>query len=213
MVREALQQAHVLAAELLQPTQELFSDVCGAPADPQVGQHHSAAQFQQNALSQLQKLDLLVADLVQTGNLPIVRSLHSANQSTHTGVLIEDISAEFTASMGDEASMGELTDKTWLVAALYTVDSVLLTPWTNHQLALAARVIIQKLCAAANGHSIPLDAPQQQPLSDQVLLVSCMPAILTQLQTYLMKEADQHEKVVLPRQQGKLLSFLQSVRI
>ena len=203
-----LQLACSLAENVLKPPRAHFTDACGAPCMPDVAQSSSAAQFQATALASIGELDVMISDLRQAGSLPLRQLLKPEKQSLVAGMLIQEISEGAATKAQEDQLQARLATNSYFVTALYSSDSLLPAPWTTHQLSIASRNLLQALgtstsSAAAEHAGQPL--PGQPQLTGQELLLLAMPALLVRLQTCLMQDAEQHNKLEVPTQSGRLL--------
>ena len=212
-----------LAHELLRPPQALFSDASGAPHQPDVAQLRMAESFYAKALSSMQELYLLCIDLRQPGGLPLCEPQNTKGNCPPTGVLIEELSPDTAAKAQERQLQEQLLSNSCLVVALYAADSVLLTPWTTHQLGIASRDLLQALApsgmsavtpsgmSAVAKHMLQGASGQQQTVEQ--FLASVLPQLLSQFKLCFNKDMYQYEKAELPKQPGRAQSLLPGMRL
>lgn len=202
---ERLQQSCRLTHELLRPPQACFSDASGAPHQPDIAQLRMAESFHATALSWIQELEVLVIDLRQAGGLPLCEPQKTKGIYPSSGILIEELSPDTAAKAQERQLQEQLISNSCLVVALYAADSVLLTPWTTHQLGIASRDLLQALAPsgllAVAENMLQGVAGQQQPTHEQ-FLVSALPHLLSHFKLCFNHDVYQYEKAQVPKESG-----------
>ena len=201
MAEVTLQQACSPADKVLSPPQEYFSDASGTPCQPNATLRQPNEPIHRNILSSLQELDHRVSELLQAGTLRPVAPPET--NPLRSRAFIQEISKDDAALAERDLLQEQLVLKSCLVAALYGADSMLLTPWTSHQLESASSNLLQRLSAvAASLQSFPEADPKQAGLPNLDFMLLMMPAILSHLQPCFMKDTDWQGQLELPNQQG-----------
>lgn len=158
-------QAYELVDQLLKNPEKTS---LGSPLETHDDSLESSCEAEQTALSGIGKLTDVVSRLPPTARVRATPRWSPAS-------LVEEVSDQ-------EAQLGEgqlLMAKSCQAAALYAADAALLTPWSSHQLDVAARTLLKQLCAAMPG---ALASPSSQEASvqcnEQDFIVAMVPAVL-----------------------------------
>ena len=156
-----------LADQLLRPPEETSVDASGSLVKTRNDSLGTRCEAQQRAVSGFGKL----VDVV-SGLSPVAQ--HSATPTWPTP-MIEEVSNQ-QAELDQEQI---LMAKSCQAAALYATDAALLTPWSSHQLDVAARILLKQLCAATQG-AFTSPSPQKASIhcNEQDLIVAMVPAIM-----------------------------------
>ncbi|KAA6425014.1 MAG: hypothetical protein FRX49_05188 [Trebouxia sp. A1-2] len=164
-----------------------------------------AESFHATALSWIQELEVLVIDLRQAGGLPLCEPQKTKGIYPSSGILIEELSPDTAAKAQERQLQEQLISNSCLVVALYAADSVLLTPWTTHQLGIASRDLLQALAPsgllAVAENMLQGVAGQQQPTHEQ-FLVSALPHLLSHFKLCFNHDVYQYEKAQVPKESG-----------
>ena len=161
-------QACELVDQLLRPPEETSVDVSGNPVETQNDSLGICCEAEQTTVSGLGKL----ADVVSRLS-PL--ALQSLTATWSPAAMIEEVSDQ--QAQLDEAQL--LMAKSCQAAALYAADAALLTPWSSHQLDVAARTLLKQLCAAMPGaFASPSSQEASVQCNEQDFIVAMVPAIL-----------------------------------
>ena len=183
-------QACELVDQLLRPPQETSVDVSGRLVERRSNSLGAKCEAQQRAVSVFGKL----ADVV-SGLSPFAQQ--SATPTWSSAPMIE----EFSTQQAQQEHI--LMAKSCQAAALYATDSALLTPWSSHQLDVAARALLKQLCAAMPGAlaSRPSQKASVQ-CNEQDFIVAMVPAIMPLLSLSLLFNSIHSITQGPPQQEG-----------
>ena len=203
------QQAERVVEVLLHPSQELFSDAAGVPTKTDVTQTDALHRHEFTALASLRQLEDHFRNLIKQGGslLPVTESEGHPQHKSH---LIEELSAEHAGASEAKLLHTQLVLNSCLAAALYAVDTSLLTPWTSHQLDLAGRKLLHTICAACTPATSKASYTNATADSEHNNLLPMLPLLLPQLQAVLMQDYKRHDNLQSPKQQGMLPHCLQA---
>lgn len=168
MTARIVVQACELADQLLKPREETFAAVSGSPVD---GTRDLDHQLEHQAVSCFERL-LGVVSTLAPGTL--YNTAHSGKPTWSGAPVVEEVSDQ--QSELDKEQL--LVIKSCQAAALYAADAALLTPWSSHQLDLAARRLLKRLCAAMPTALLVPPHTASKQSDEQDLIAAVLPAIL-----------------------------------
>lgn len=178
MTGRAVLQACNLADRLLTPPEETVASVSDTPVDGQRDLYH---QVEARVVSDFERL-LDVVSTVAPGTLQ--NTAPSPTPSRLPASTIEEVSDQQDKLNAEQL----LVVKSCQAAALHAADTALLTPWSSHQLNVAARRLLKQLCAAMpTAVAAPPQTGSPQP-DEQNLIAAIMPAVLPLLSPALIFE-------------------------
>ena len=163
-----------LANQLLNPPQEQFADATGAPFGSN-GKHANAPRAYISWAAS--NFTSLIQHTAQTPTEALMYALQPTPQRAQSSLLIEEISKEQEQLHEEQELQAQLLLKCCQVAALYAADPALLTPWSSHQLDVAARALLKQLCSTSSEIASSVQ-PAVLPSSEQHFLVAVLPSIL-----------------------------------
>ena len=186
-------QACELVDRLLRSPEEISIDGSGSPVETHDDSLDTCCAAEKTTVSGFEHLVQMISRLTPT----------TSATPTTPAATIEEISDQ-QAQLDKEQT---LMAKSCQAVALYAADAALLTPWSSHQLNIAARTLLKQLCAAMPGAS----ASSQH--NEQDFIAAMVPAILPLLSSALTSDGTHSITQGPSQQEGEPSASLGQVQL